>query len=296
MNWNNSSKGALAGISAALMWGAAGLYWGLLRPTPAFEILCYRILFSLVLILPLILLSKRWHEVSYALRHKHILKKILCSTTLICINWLTYIWAVNNGHVLETSLGYYINPLLCVGLGSLLLKEKISRLQTIAIIMASLGVIMALIIYGSFPWIAFVIATSFALYGFVRKTVQMEAVPGLCLETMLLCPMALAGIIWYTAHGEGFLTHPAPTMGLLLFLSGAVTSIPLTLFAYASRRLRYMTLGLLLYLSPSFLFLAGLFYFQEELHLGYKIMFICIWTGLAIYTFDTWLTTRKNKL
>lgn len=285
---SGSVTGLAAGIGAFACWGLLVLFWRLLDAVPPFEILCYRIICSFVVLLPVVLFARRWNEISRALRCSRTLATLLLSSLIIGSNWFLYIWAISEGRVLETSLGYYINPLMNVLLGLVFLRERPSRLQGCAIGLATLGVLWNLVGHGSFPWLALSLAGTFAAYGFIRKKAVVEALPGLFVETAFLTPLAVFWILHLHSQHEGMLSHPRFYEGILLFLSGPVTSLPLVLFAYAARHLRLMTLGLLQYLSPTCTFIIGAFIFKEPLAASTMVTFLFIWTALLLYTVESW--------
>lgn len=284
--------GPLAGMFAFLSWGFLVLFWHMLDAVAPFEILCYRIIFSFVTLAPVVWLTGRWREVLDALRDRRTALIMFGSSCVVVLNWFLYIWAISTGQVLETSLGYYTNPLVNVLLGCVFLRERPSRLQTFAILLACFGVLLSFLGHSRFPWLALSLACSFALYGFIRKTVAVEALPGLFIETVVLTPFSLGWVLWLYGHGEGFMAHPRVWEGVLLFLAGPVTSLPLVMFAYAARHMRLMTLGLLQYISPTCTFFLGLFFFGETLNGATLVTFVFIWMALLLYTFESWRQTR----
>lgn len=292
MDSSAQHSGLTAGVLAFSLWGFLALFWKLLEALPALEILSYRIVFSFIVLPPALLCWGRWHEVREAMSNRGALLRLLCSALLIAVNWFTYIWAVTNGHVLDTSLGYYINPLLSVLVGCLFLKERPSRLQGAALVLACIGVLWSVVSQGQFPWIALILAVPFTLYSFIRKTVAVEALPGLFVETALLAPVVLGWLVWQAMHGEGVILDPSFYSFGLLFLSGPLTSLPLVLFAYAARHMRMMTLGIVQYLSPTCTFLLGVLVFKETLSPSTLVMFVCIWTAIALYTWESWRLVR----
>ena len=247
----SNSLGLLAGLCAFLIWGFLVVFWHMLDAVAPFEILCYRIVFSFVSLLPVVMLTRRWAEVVSAFRNRRVALTMFASSCVVGLNWFLYIWAISTGQILETSLGYYTNPLMNVLFGFLFLRERPSRLQGIAILLACIGVLLSFLGHNQFPWLALSLAFTFALYGFIRKTVSVEALPGLFIETIVLIPFSLGWILWLYWNGEGFLCSPTVREGFLLFLAGPVTSLPLVMFAYAARHMRLMTLGLLQYISPT---------------------------------------------
>lgn len=288
----SNALGLLAGVSAFVCWGFLVLFWHMLEAVSAFEILCYRILFSFLFLLPIVLMTRRWPEILSALCDPRVFLTMLASSCTVGLNWFLYIWAVSTGQILETSLGYYTNPLMNVLFGFLFLRERPTRLQALSIGLAALGVLLSFWGHNRFPWLALSLASSFALYGFIRKTVAVEALPGLFIETVVLAPFSLGWLLWLYSQGQGFLTHPSSWEGALLVLSGPVTSLPLVMFAYAARHMRLMTLGLLQYISPTCTFFLGLFVFGETLNGGALVTFACIWFALLLYSFESWRQFR----
>lgn len=283
---SDSGSGFAAGFGAFLMWGSLVLYWHPLTGIPATEILAHRIFWSLLTILPIIWYTHRFPEVRAALRSPATMLRITASALIIACNWCLYIWGVTHGRVLESSLGYYINPLANVLMGFLFLGERPTRLQWAAIVLAAVGVLWSVVSYGHAPWLGLSLALTFSLYGLCRKTVRVESAPGLLLETVILAPAACIGLLWLHFRGLGHLSTSDPVTMLLLMGSGLVTSVPLLLFAYAARHMRLMTLGLLQYISPTLTFLLGAFVFHEPVRPTAMVTFGCIWSALAVYTWS----------
>lgn len=282
---DSAVTGLFAGLGAFLLWGGLVMYWHVLAAVPSSEILAHRMIWSLVAVTPMVYFSRRFAEVRAALASPEIMLRITVSALIIAGNWGLYIWAVTQGHVLEASLGYYINPLANVLLGTLFLHERPSRLQCLAIAIAACGVLWSVVKVGTFPWIGLSLAGTFALYGFCRKTVRVESVPGLFLETVILFPMAAAWLMWLYSQGESHFLSISWQVTLLLMGTGLATSIPLLLFAYAARHMQLSTLGLLQYLSPTITFLIGVFVLGETITADAMVTFACIWVALGIYTF-----------
>ena len=295
MAFDASKKGFCAAVLASLIWGGLAIYWRQLQAIPAYEILAYRMVSSFVVLLPVTVMCHSWKEIIPAFQNGRVLRRMVCSTLLIALNWFGYIWAVNNGRILETSLGYYMSPLCNVALGCLFLRERISRLQMAAFAVALLGVMYAVICYGAFPWLGLWLAISFALYGFIRKTVSIEALPGLFMETMLLAPVALSWILYQGLRGHGFLVSPSWREGLLLLGTGVVTALPLGLYAYGARRIRLITMGFIQFLSPSGSFLIGVFLYKEPLTPAALITFSAIWLALILQMVDSWRVFRAAE-
>jgi chloramphenicol-sensitive protein RarD len=277
--------GLLFGLGAYLLWGVLPLYFKLLAAVPPIEIVANRILWSLILLGILVTLWRRWPAIRAAVATGRILLILTLTAALIAANWLIYVWAVVRGHVLETSLGYYLNPLINVLLGVALLKERLSRTQAGAVLLAAAGV--AILAWGATSglWISLSLAFSFGLYGFIRKIAPVDALEGLSIETALLAPASLVYLLW--AHGgpAGLAAFGTATT-LLLVLGGAVTAIPLLLFNAAAKRLPYSTLGFLQYVAPSLQFLLAVLVFGERVTPAHALCFGAIWTALAIFAVE----------
>jgi len=284
-------SGLLLGLGCYFLWGFLPLYFKLLGHLLPSEIVAHRILWSLVFIAALASLSGRWRAIRTALASRKVIAMLLATSALIGVNWLVYIWAVLNGHVLEGSLGYYLNPLVNVLLGVTLLKERLTRAQMAAVALAAIGVAILAIGAGSGLWISLTLAVSFATYGFIRKVAPVESLEGLWIETALLTPIAFGWVLWLGREGTG--SFPADLRTTLLVMgAGVVTAIPLLLFAAAARRLPYSTLGFLQYIAPSIQFLLAIFLFGEKLTPAHLACFAAIWAALAIFAFEGVRTGR----
>ena len=287
--------GILMGLGAYTLWGVMPLYFKAIGQVPAMEIVSHRILWSLFLLAGLATVWKKWTPIRKALTTPRLAMILAVTTILIGINWLVYIYAVVSGHVLEGSLGYYLNPLVNVLLGVFLLKEKLTRFQKGAVLLAAAGVAILAAGAGGALWISLTLAASFALYGFVRKVAPVDAIEGLAIETMFLAPLALGWIVWLQQTGQShFLVEPRTD--ILLVLGGAVTAIPLLLFTAAARRLPYSTLGFLQYVAPSLQFLLAVFAFGEPLTNAHIICFAAIWAALAIFVFEGVRMGRRAQM
>ncbi|MBU8911605.1 MAG: EamA family transporter RarD [Desulfobacterales bacterium] len=280
---NLQLRGTLFGLAAFTAWGFLPAYWKQMQEVPPFEILCHRIVWSCIFLALIISIQKRWGEVGSIVKTPAKVKGLVLSGCLIGLNWFVYIWAVNSGRVVETSLGYYINPMINVLIGCLLLGETFSRLQFIAVLFALAGVIYSLIAYGALPMFALTLAITFAFYGYARKTIQAEPIPGLLIETMVLFVPALAYILFRLIFvGSCFIQDPELT--LWLAGAGVVTSLPLLWFAAAAKILNLSTIGILQYLAPSIAFILGVFVYKETFTYHNLITFGCIWVGVFLYT------------
>lgn len=289
----NPRRGYVLGLSAYLLWGLFPLYFKHLDAVPALEIVVHRVLWS-ALGAGLLLLVWRhpgwWRELR---AQPGRLAALVLSGLLIASNWLLYVWAVNNQHMLEASLGYYINPLVNVLLGLLLLGERLRPLQWLAVALAAAGVAQQVWQLGSLPWVSLLLALTFGFYGLLRKRVAVAALPGLALETWLLLPLALA---WLALHGDAASRQAAfwsSAPALWLALSGPVTLLPLLCFNAAARHLPYATLGFLQYVAPTLVLLLAVFHYGEPLAPARLLAFACIWAGLLVYSLDAWRALRR---
>ena len=277
-------KGVLYGISAYLLWGFFPFYFSLYQNVPAWEIVLHRILWACTFLVLLISALRRWRTMRDILRVRSYLARAFACAVLIALNWGIYVYAIETHHALQGSLGYFLTPLVNVALGACFLRERPSRLQWLAIAIAAAAIVMQTVWMRQMPWLAVGLATTFGLYGLIRKQLALDALSGLFLETALLTPAALAVFVWQWHNGSShFGAHWQSTA--LFVASGVLTAIPLLLFAAASQRLRLSTLGFLLYINPSIQFCFALFYFGEPLHTPQLVSFACIWVALALYSF-----------
>lgn len=282
--------GLVLGVGAYTLWGVLPLYIHLLKGVPALQVLAHRVLWSLLLLAVIILIFRRARPIFAAARGRTLLL-LVGSALLIAVNWIVYIWAVQNDHVLEASLGYFINPLINVALGFAFLGERLRRIQGVAIAIAAAGVAVLAINGGGALWISLALAISFGLYGLLRKVAAIDALGGLTVETLLLAPFCLALLVHAGQSGTnafGQSTH----LDLLLVLAGAVTAAPLLMFAAAARRMPLATLGLLQYIAPSLQFAEAVLLFGEPVRTVHIVTFALIWTGCALYAFDSIRASR----
>lgn len=282
--------GLVLAVGAYTIWGLLPLYLRLLREVPALQILAHRVLWSLLLLIGIVLALGRGRTIWRAARGRTLLM-LAASAGLIAVNWLVYIWAVQHGHVLEASLGYFINPLVNVALGYAVLKERIGPIQRLAVGIAAAGVAVLAISGGGALWISLTLAASFGLYGLVRKVVAIDALGGLTVETALLALPSLVLLAGMGAAGEGTFGQDRAMDGLLI-LSGVVTAAPLLLFAAAARRMPYATLGLLQYIAPSLQFAEAVLLFGEPLRTVHLVTFGLIWAGCGLYA---WAMMRPAR-
>lgn len=291
---NPQLSGILFAFSAFVAWGFLPAYWKQLQSVTPLEILCHRVVWSCVFLSLIITCQKRWPEVRNVLGTTSNLKKLFLSGLLIGFNWFIYIWAVNTGHVVETSLGYYINPMVNVLIGFLLLGERFNRWQMLAVLCAFTGVVYSLAIYGDLPLFALALAFSFAFYGYARKKIPVAPIPGLLVETAVLLIPALAYIFFLQFQNESLFLRQA---GLSLWLvgAGAATSLPLLWFAAAARKIQLSTIGILQYIAPTIAFLLGVFIYREAFDWHNLVTFVLIWCGVVIYCSDSVIHSRKRK-
>jgi chloramphenicol-sensitive protein RarD len=288
---DRTRAGLLLGLGAYLLWGVLPLYFKALAHVAATEIVAHRILWSVLFLGAVATLWRRWPTIRTALADRKVMLTLTATALLIGANWLIWVWAVVNGHVLEGSLGYYLNPLVNVLMGVVLLKERLSRPQIFAVALAAAGVAVLAWGSGGGLWISLSLAASFATYGYLRKVAPVDAIEGLSIETAILAPVALGWILWLNRTGEGGLGIDTATT-LLLVAAGAITAVPLLLFTAAAKRLPYSTLGFLQYIAPSIQFLLAVLVFGEKLTAAHMICFGAIWTALLIFAADGWRMGR----
>ncbi len=286
------ASGLLPALGAYLIWGFLPLYLILVKTVPAFEFVGWRIIWTLPLCLAIVAFRRQFPELLAALKSPRSLLALLASSVLIGINWFVYIWAIMAGEVFATSIGYYLNPLLNVLLGTLVLGEKLSKRQWLAVAIASVAV--ALLAAGAVTslWISLSLGFSFALYGLVRKQVAVGSLPGLTIESAILLLPAIGIAAYYAASPQGSAFGQDAWMSTLIVFSGVLTAVPLLLFAIAARRMDYSTLGFIQYLSPTIVFFLGLFVFHQPLAPAKLASFVLIWVAVAIFVWDLWAKRR----
>lgn len=288
-------SGLPAALSAYTIWGFMPLYIMLVSSVPPFEFVGWRIIWTLPLCLLIVAVRRQFGEIRRAFSSPKSMLALFASAMLIAINWFIYTWAIMQNQVYAASLGYYLNPLLNVLLGTLLLGERLSRLQWLAVAIAALAVAMLSVGALTTLWISLSLALSFGLYGMVRKQVDVGALPGLTIETIILIPIASVILLWYAASDQGSAFGSDVELSLLMVFSGVITAIPLLLFAIAARRMPYSTLGFIQYLAPTIVFLLGLFVFGQQLRTVQLGSFLLIWTAIAIFVADLWWRSRRAK-
>lgn len=299
MNLSDEQRTARQGVIFALcaysIWGFAPIYFKTLAHVPAFEVLAHRIVWAFLFMLILILGTGRMQQVIRAFDSPKLLLQLGFAACLIGFNWFLFIWAVANDHILDASLGYYINPLLNVAIGMLFFSERLRRLQVVAVSLAVIGVAIQIITFGSVPWVALALAASFATYGAIRKKLPFDSLTGLWLEVILLLPMMLAYFFFFANSSASNMLVNTWQLNLLLVLAGVITTVPLLFFTGAAKRIRYSTLGLFQYIAPSLMFLLAVLLYNEPLAADKLVTFVIIWLALAIYSYDAVRTHQQVR-
>jgi len=292
---SGTSKGFAATTGAFAMWGAFPLYFHALSQVSAFQVIAHRVLWSCLFVLTWMGIRGELPTLRAVMSNRAALGRLVITAILITINWTVYVWAVIAGHVVEASLGYFTGRLVNVLLGVVLLSEMLARVLWTAIVLAAAGVTYLAIMAGSPPWIALTLAFSFGTYGLLRKLVQVEALPGLAVETVVLLPFAIGFLLWCEYAGSGAFGHAGPAIDALLVGSGPLTAIGLFLFAYGTRRLPYSTVGILQYIAPTGQLLCGILAFHEPFEKVRATGFALIWLALLLYTTENFRLARKQQ-
>ena len=288
-------RGLAAALGAFFIWGLLPFYLKQLHDTPSVQIMAHRVVWACLFVFGYLAVKGEIGKVWAALADRGARRLLLASATLMSVNWLIYVWAVTSGHVIESSLGYFINPLVSVLMGVFLLKESLNRTQWVAVGIAALGVLWLTVQVGRPPWIALSLALTFGSYGLIRKKVAVDSVAGLGVETLLIAPFMLAWLLWCTQAGSlSFGAHDR-LLDFLLIASGAVTAVPLVLFAYGVRRVPLSTIGLLQYVGPTLQLLTGIFVFHEPFTESRAIGFGLIWAALAVYAAEGFWRSWRGK-
>jgi chloramphenicol-sensitive protein RarD len=288
--------GLLFGIAAYSLWGIFPIYWPLLEPAGAVELLSHRVVWSAVVMVCLAVLMRRRRALTVILRDRRTSLLLLASAAVISINWGVYIWAVTNEHVVEGSLGYFINPLVTVVMGVLVFAERLRPVQWVAVGVAALAVAGLTWDYGRLPVVALVLAFSFGTYGLLRKKANVGAIEGLTVESLLIMPVALGYLVWLQVVGSGHLLADPPWHQVLLASAGLATAIPLLCFGAAAIRIPLTTIGLLQYIAPTLQFLLGITVGGEPMTTGRWAGFVVIWVALTLFSFDSWRDWRTARL
>ncbi|MEP6603613.1 MAG: EamA family transporter RarD [Spartobacteria bacterium] len=293
---SQQTSALIAGIAAFSTWGLIPVYWKLLRNISAPEIVSHRIVWTSLFLIGLLTWQRRWPEVKSALTSRRTALYCLSSGLAVASNWMFFIWAVNINRVIETSLGYFMTPLVNVLLGAVFLHERLTKLQLASVLLATSGVLYLTFGYGRFPWIAVTLSMTFGLYGLLRKKSGTAAIPGLFLETVLLVPLAFAYLAFLKFNGALLFDQRGWSMSILLISTGVVTAIPLAWFGYATRYLRLTTVGFLQYLAPSGSLFLGIFLYHEPFTRGHFVTFGLIWIALAIFTYEAVTRWRSGRV
>ncbi|PZE20356.1 EamA family transporter RarD [Paenibacillus xerothermodurans] len=289
------NQGIIYGLLAYLAWGLLPLYWRLFQTMPAWEILAHRMVWSFVFVALLVTVARRWRQLIGVISSgKSKLAVCLCAF-FISINWFLFIWAVNNGHVIETSLGYYMNPLISVFFAVIFLKERLRLGQWAAIILAAAGVVIMAVQYGHIPWVAIALAVSFAFYGLAKKMANLDTLLGLTWETLVVVPISLCYLLYLQTQGTAAVLQLSGFSLVLLLLSGAATALPLFWFAQAAKLLPLSMVGFIQYIAPTTSLLLAIFVFHEPFTEGQLISFSFIWFALIVYSIATFTKTKSQK-
>ena len=286
------NKGVWNGLAAYIMWGFFPIYWKLLHDVPALQVIGHRIGWSFLLLMVVIFLTKQWKEFRSAAFAPKVIGIYAIAGILLSVNWLIYVWGVNSGFIVETSLGYFINPLVSVLLGVFFLRERLRAIQWIPVGLAAVGVIYLTLTYGRLPWIALSLAFSFGIYGLVKKLAPLGSLYGLTLETALVFPAALVYLTFAQSTGSGIFLHDGWLTDILLIGTGVITSIPLLMFASAARQIPLTMIGILQYIAPTLQFLIGVFLYHEPFDQSRLIGFSLVWLALIIFWVENYLANR----
>ncbi|MFD7262269.1 EamA family transporter RarD [Streptomyces sp. NPDC059874] len=292
---NEQRTGLLYGFGAYGMWGLVPLFWPFLKPSGAIEILAHRMVWSLAVVGLALLALRRWGWIRELVRDPRKLGLTTLAASVISVNWGLYIWSVNNGHVVEASLGYFINPLVSIAMGVLLLGERLRRAQWVAVGITFVAVLVLAVGYGRPPWISLVLAFSFATYGLIKKKLNMGGLESLTAETAVLFLPALGYLLWLGTQGRSTFVTEGPAHSALLASTGLVTAIPLVFFGAAAIRVPLSTLGLLQYMAPVFQFGLGVLYFHEAMPPERWVGFSLVWAALTLLTWDALRTARRSR-
>ena len=281
-------------LGTFVIWGILPLYWNLFGSFSASAVWCHRIVWSCVFTTALMTYGKRWKEIIPVFKKKRYLLLLFICATLIGGNWLLYIYAIQEKQLLQSSLGLYMSPLVNVSIACLVFKQKLRRLQVVALIFASAGVAIQTIQVGTFPWISIILAVTFSLYGVLRKFLPIDALPSITIETIMITPLAVGGLVFISMEGQNIFL-PQLSLNIWLVSAGIITSVPLIGYTYAAKRLNLITLGLLQYITPTISFLISIFIFKESMSNSMLLMFVFIWIGLFFYSLENIYYLRKHS-
>ncbi|UAB70414.1 EamA family transporter RarD [Vibrio sp. SCSIO 43132] len=290
-----SRQGVIFAVSAYTMWGIAPIYFKALEQVPALEILSHRVIWSFVFLAILLQAGRHWHSVVSVFKRPKTFGLLAVTGLLVGINWLIFIWAVNADHMLDASLGYYINPLLNVLLGMMFLGERLRKLQWLAVFLAAIGVLVQLVVFGSVPIVAIALAFSFGFYGLLRKKINMDAQTGLFIETLVMLPAAAIYVFFIASSATSDMSNNSLSLNLLLFAAGIVTTLPLLCFTGAATRIKLSTLGFFQYIGPSLMFLLAVLVYGEAFTLDKAVTFGFIWGALLVFSIDGIRNSKKSR-
>lgn len=288
------NKGVLFALAAYILWGFFPLYFKAIQQVSALQILAHRIAWGFVFTLAVVLVLRQWKEFRASVFNRRTFLIYAGASVVLGINWFTYVWAVITNHVVESSLGYFINPIVSVLLGVIFLRERLRTFQWVAIAMVTAGVVYLTITFGQLPWISLLLAVTFGFYGLLKKIAPLGALHGITLETAVLTIPSLVYLLIVNANGTGTFGHSTPLLDFLLVLSGPVTAIPLLLFATGARRIPLTTIGLLQYIAPTLQFLLGVLVFHEPFDQTRLIGFMIIWLALVLFSVENLLARRRT--
>jgi len=286
------NKGIIYGVAAYVLWGFFPIYWKLLHQVPALQVIGHRVGWSFILLMAYILITGQWKDFRSAAIASRILGIYSMAGALLTVNWLMYVWGVNSGFIVETSLGYFINPLLSVLLGVIFLRERLRPLQWVPVVLAAAGVIYLTVAYGRLPWIAITLAFTFGFYGFVKKLAPLGSLYGLALETGIVFPVALLYLVFVEFNHTGAFLQDGAPIDLLLIGAGLVTTVPLLMFASAAKRIPLTVVGLLQYIAPTLQFLIGVFIYKEPFDQTHLVGFGIVWIALIIFGAESYYASR----
>ena len=291
---NKDRNGVINAISAYLLWGLAPIYFKLISSISPDEIMVHRIIWSSLLLFLIVIISKRFRVLIDTLKQPRLLAKLALSATFLLVNWFLFIWAINNDHLLDASLGYFINPLFSVALGVIFLGERLRKMQKFAVALALCGVLIQLVALGSLPVISLALAGTFGIYGLLRKKMHLDSFVGLLIESSMMLPLAIVYWLLFVNTNTANMFENSSNLNLLLIAAGVVTTAPLLCFTAAAKRLTLSTLGFFQYIGPSIMFFLATFYYQETLQPAKLVTFAAIWLALVIYSLDS-LKARNEK-
>ncbi|WP_448554152.1 EamA family transporter RarD [Thalassotalea montiporae] len=290
-----TNSGIINALAAYFMWGLAPMYFKALTAVGATEILIHRVVWSTLLLLVIVVVIRKWQPFINTITNKKVVASLAVTATLLGSNWYIFIWAVNNDHLLDASLGYYINPIFNVALGMIFLGERLRKWQGVAVALAIVGVLIQVAVLGTIPVISLVLAATFGIYGLVRKKLHVDSFVGLLIESLLLLPVALLGWLFFVSSDTSNMANNAWTLNTMLVLAGIVTTAPLLCFTAAAKRLTLASLGFFQYIGPSIMFMLATFYYQETLEPAKLATFACIWLALLVYSADSLRARKASK-